>query len=99
MKPELHCLRALGWLRDTGVKQPAARTFAADVHAPVGDDIRAALTAAFDMFWGKARPEATQQDWAGFQRLCQPESPDFIVNLPDYYAFLTYSLFSGEVVE
>jgi len=27
----------------------------------------------------------------------RPSSPDFIVNLPDYYTFLTYSLFYGMV--
>ena len=35
--------------------------------------------------------------WAEFQRLCQPDSPDFILNLPDYYAFFTYTMFYGKV--
>jgi hypothetical protein len=43
--------------------------------------------------------EVTQGDWAEFQRLCQPESRDFILNLPDYYPFLSYSLFHGKVRE
>jgi hypothetical protein len=29
--------------------------------------------------------------------LCRAESPDFILDLPEYYAFFTYSLFSGRV--
>jgi demethylmenaquinone methyltransferase/2-methoxy-6-polyprenyl-1,4-benzoquinol methylase len=49
------------------------------------------------MFWGKAESEVTPEDWAEFQRLCQPESPDFILNVPDYYALITYSLFYGKV--
>jgi hypothetical protein len=49
------------------------------------------------MFWRNAEPEVTPEDWAEFQRLCQPESPDFILNVPDYYAFITYSLFYGKV--
>jgi len=99
MSPELHCLRALGWLRAACLEEPTAHTFVADVHAPLSDDIRSALTAAFQMFWGEAQLEVTQEDWAQFQRLCQPESPDFILNLPDYYAFLTYSLFHGKVAK
>lgn len=39
--------------------------------------------------------ELTQEDRAEYQRLCLPESPDFILNHPDYYAFFTYSMFHG----
>ncbi len=97
MRPEVHCLRALGWLRGARLQEPTARTFVADVHAPLSDDIRSALAATFRMFWEAAQSEVAPEDWAEFQRLCQPASPDFIPNLPDYYAFLTYSLFYGRV--
>ena len=30
-----------------------------------------------------------------FIRLCSPDSAQFIVDRPDYYAFYTYSLFTG----
>ena len=69
----------------------------ADVQAPLEDAARNALMGSFQMFWGKAEPEVAPEDWAVFQRLCQPESPDLVLNLPDYYAFITYSLFCGEV--
>jgi hypothetical protein len=55
------------------------------------------LMALLEMRWPGAQPELTPEDWAQFQRLCQPESPDFILDLPDYYAFYTYSLFRGKV--
>ena len=97
MRPEVHCLRALGWLRDARLQEPTARTFVADVHAPLSDDIRSALAATFQMLWEAAQSEVAPEDWAEFQRLCQPTSPDFILSLPDYYAFLTYSLFYGRV--
>ena len=97
MPSAYHCLRALGWLRDAGLENPAAQTFVADVHAPLGDDMRNALTMTFHMFWGEVQSEITPEDWAEFQRLCQPESPDFILNCSDYYAFLTYSLFHARV--
>lgn len=99
IKPELHHLRALGWLQTTGLKESTTRTYIADVHAPLSEDIRDALTMTFQMFWGEKESDVTPEDWAEFQRLCQPESPDFILNIPDYYAFLTYSMFYGRVAE
>ena len=97
MKPELHILRALGWLQKASLEEPKARTFVADVYTPLEDTAQKALTGSFQMFWGKAESEVASEDWAEFQRLCRPESPDFILNLPDYYAFITYSLFCGKV--
>ena len=87
-RPELHFLRALGWFRDAGLKEPTAQTFVGDVHVPLSDDIRSALMSLFQWHWGEPQSELTQEDWAKYQRLCQPESSDFILNLADYYAFL-----------
>jgi ubiquinone/menaquinone biosynthesis C-methylase UbiE len=96
-RPALHILRALGWLQEAGLDAPQARTYVADIYAPLDDAARGALMGSFEMLWGKAEPEVAPEDWAEFQRLCQPESPGFILNLPDYYAFITYSLFWGKV--
>lgn len=53
----------------------------------------------FDMLWGLPQPGVSPQDWQEFQRLCQPGSPDFILDIPDYYAFFTYTMFRGKVPE
>jgi ubiquinone/menaquinone biosynthesis C-methylase UbiE len=98
-RPQLHFLRALGWFRDAGFEECKARTFAGDVHAPLSDELRAALLSLIEMRWGEPQSELSQEDWAEYQRLCQPESPDFILDLPDYYAFFTYSLFYGKVAQ
>jgi ubiquinone/menaquinone biosynthesis C-methylase UbiE len=95
--PELHILRALDWLQEAGLDRPQARTFVADIRAPLDDAAQDALWGSFQMLWGKAESEVAPQDWAQFQRLCQPESPDFILNSPGYYAFITYSLFWGKL--
>ena len=97
-KPESHFLRALGWFRDAGLEEPTARTFAGDAHTPLTDDLRRALIALFQMRWSGVESELTQEDWAEHQRLCLPESLDFILDHPDYYAF-TYSMFHGKVAE
>jgi demethylmenaquinone methyltransferase/2-methoxy-6-polyprenyl-1,4-benzoquinol methylase len=98
-KPESHFLRALGWFRDADLEEPTIRTFAGNAYAPLTDDLRGALTALFQMRWIGVEAELTQEDRAEYQRLCQPESPDFILDHPDYYAFFTYSMFYGRVAE
>jgi SAM-dependent methyltransferase len=96
-RPESHFLRALGWFRDAGLEGATARTFAGDAHAPLSADVREALLSLFEMRWGEPRSELSPEDWEEYQRLCRPESPDFILNLPEYYAFFTYSMFHGKV--
>ena len=95
--PASHFLRALGWFRDAGLVESTARTFVADVHAPLTDDQRSALAALFEMRWPGVESELRAEDWAQVQRLCLPESPDYILDHPDYYAFFTYSMFMGTV--
>ena len=74
-----------------------ARTFADCVHAPLADDLRKALTMLFQMRWPAVESELSPEDLETYQRICLPESPDFILNQPDYCAFYTYSMFSGMV--
>ena len=95
--PGSHFLRALGWFRELGLQAPAARTFVGDAYTPLTDDIRNALAALLEMRWPGAESELTAADLAEYRRLCLPESPDFIVDNPDYYAFFTGSLFHGQV--
>ena len=94
-KPERHLLRALGWFNELGLKEVEARVFAGSVHAPLSDEIRNALVDLFRQRWPGVAPELVPEDLAEFRRLCLPDSPDFIVNQPDYYAFFTYSMFLG----
>ena len=96
LPPETHSLRALGWLRAAGLKHVRAETFVRSVCAPLANDLREAIRALFDMRWGGAQADLSAADWQAYQRLCQPESENFILNHPDYYAFFTYSLFCGE---
>ena len=98
MPPQAHCLRALGWLRAAGLREVTTHTVCADVQAPLSDALRDALAAALDMFWGQAQPELSAEDWDQFQRLCRPDSPDCVLDAPDYYGFVVYSVFSGRVV-
>ena len=97
--PEKHFLRALAWFHEAGFKESRADTFINSVYAPLSADIRHALVALFKMRWPSVESELTATDGAEYQRLCLPQSPDFILNLPDYYAFFTYSMFHGRVTQ
>jgi SAM-dependent methyltransferase len=95
--PELHFLRALGWFRDAGLEEPTAQTFVGDACAPLSDELRNALIALFEMRWPGVESELPQEALLEYQRLCLPESSEFIINHPDYYTFFTCSMFSGTV--
>ena len=98
-KSDSHFLRALGWFRDAGLAENTASTFAGDAHAPLTENLRSALAALFQMRWPGVESELKQEDRAEYQRLCLPESPGFLLDHPDYYAFFTYSMFHGKVAE
>lgn len=97
MKPESHSLRALGWIKSTGLRDASIDTFIQSFHAPLAKKIRDALAALIEMRWEGAESEVSSDVWDEYQRLVQPSAPDFILKLPDYYAFFTYSLFRGSV--
>jgi ubiquinone/menaquinone biosynthesis C-methylase UbiE len=90
-------MRALRSFRNAGLEDTQAQTFLADVCAPLEDGVRTALTSLFEMLWGTQQPEVFSEDWKEYQRLCRPDSPDFILDLPEYYGFFTYTLFRGRV--
>jgi demethylmenaquinone methyltransferase/2-methoxy-6-polyprenyl-1,4-benzoquinol methylase len=96
--PEAHFARALGWFRRAGLEECTARTFVGDVKAPLGTDMRRALAGLFDMLWGQRQPETSPEDWQEVQRLCRPHSPDYILDLPDYCGFFTYTVYTGRVM-
>ena len=96
-RPEEHFLRAGASFRAAGLQEVRAQTFVGEVQAPLGEDICRAWVSLFQQLWGEPQPEVSPSDWEWYQRLCQPDSPDFILNLPDYYAFFTYSMFRGTV--
>ncbi|KAF5417584.1 MAG: hypothetical protein C5S48_00135 [Candidatus Methanogaster sp.] len=96
--PELHFPLMMGWFRRAGMEEVTVRTFVGDVCAPLYGEMRSALAALIEMRWVDVEAELSEGDWAEYQRLCLVESPDFILDLADYYAFYTYSMFRGRVV-
>ena len=94
---ELNFVRSLRWFEEAGLVEAAASTHIGSVQSPLSSDIRRAVISLFEMLWGSRQPETTPEVWAIYQRLCNPESPDFILDLPEYYGFFTYSMFRAVV--
>ncbi len=97
MKPELHSMRAMGWFKQAGLSKIRAQTFVSDITPPISHKKRKAFADLFKMRWGTENPELSKKDQLEFQRLCMEDSPDFILDIPGYYGFFTYTLFRGRV--
>lgn len=97
-EPETHFLRALSWFREVGLKESNAKVFANSFYAPLSREIRNALVDLFSMRWPDVELELSSEDLEEFRSLCQPDSPSFILNLSNYYAFFTHTLFWGKIV-
>jgi demethylmenaquinone methyltransferase/2-methoxy-6-polyprenyl-1,4-benzoquinol methylase len=89
----------LGWFQQLSLDSPEVHTFAGTVHAPLDESQREALLSLIEMRWPGVQAALSDEDWKLFQRLTHPESDEFILNIPDYYAFFTYSLFSARIPE
>jgi ubiquinone/menaquinone biosynthesis C-methylase UbiE len=97
--PDQNFMQALRWFREAGLENNRAQTFVGDVWLTLSSSERTALVALFEMLWGEPQTEISAADWAEYQRLCMPESKDFILHVPGYYAFFTYSMFQGKTPE
>lgn len=95
--PSAHFQRALHWFHQAGLTGAACSTFVGQVQAPIQPKIRDGMALMFEMLWGDAIDQAPAADIEAYYRLCLPTSPDFIVDLPEYCAFFTYTMFTGRV--
>lgn len=97
--PVAHFQRALHWFPQARIVEGACTTLVGQVQAPLEPEIRAALALLFEMLWGGASAEASEGDIEQYRRLCSPGSPDFILDIPEYCGFFTYTMFTGIVAE
>lgn len=95
--PEMNFMRALYGFEKLALEEIRAETFVGDIQAPLRRDERISLKCLFEMLWGEPQAEVSAEDWGEYQRLCKPESKDFIADIPGYYAFFTYSMFQAKV--
>jgi demethylmenaquinone methyltransferase/2-methoxy-6-polyprenyl-1,4-benzoquinol methylase len=96
-RPDQNFLQASRWLQEVGLEDIQAQTLVRTVQAPLPPGNRAGLISLLDMLWGQPQPEVSPEDRKEYQRLCAPGSSDFILDIPGYYAFFTYSRFRARV--
>jgi len=90
-------MRALGWFREAGLEHAVARSFVADLRATAGARPREAIARCFTMLWGGLEPHLSARDWQDYRRLCDPSSPDSLLDDADYHGSITYTLFQARV--
>jgi demethylmenaquinone methyltransferase / 2-methoxy-6-polyprenyl-1,4-benzoquinol methylase len=95
--PRAHFPRALHWFSQAGLSDPTCGTFVAQVNAPMGPSLRDGMALLFEMLWADGIGHASQADFDEYRRLCSPTSPDFVVDVPEYCGFFTYTMFTGRV--
>jgi demethylmenaquinone methyltransferase/2-methoxy-6-polyprenyl-1,4-benzoquinol methylase len=95
--PKSHFLRTLSRYQELGLENTKANSFVGNFHAPLNDEEREALLSLIQMRWPGVQEELSQDDWEKYQLICQPDSSEFILNLPDYVAFFTYILFTASL--
>jgi demethylmenaquinone methyltransferase/2-methoxy-6-polyprenyl-1,4-benzoquinol methylase len=95
--PDLNFMRASHWFQKAGLEEVQAQTVVGEIQSPFTVGQRTALISLLEMLWGSPQPETSPEDWRQYQQLCRPESADFILNIPNYYGFFTYSVFRGRV--
>jgi demethylmenaquinone methyltransferase/2-methoxy-6-polyprenyl-1,4-benzoquinol methylase len=92
-----HFRRALHWFHEAELPEATCITLLGQVHAPLRPEIRDGIVSLFEMLWGDRIGEASAPDIEEYRRLCSPESPDFIGDLPEYCGHFTYTMFTARV--
>lgn len=95
--PELHYMRALGWMNRAGLAEPRAQSFVTGVQAPVKPALRESLAFVYEMFWGDLGDRLSTNDRRALEHLCNPASTGFLPDTSGYCCQVTYTLFTGRV--
>lgn len=93
-KPDQNYLRSGHWFIEVGLKDVTIKTYTGDVQALLSKGQQKALLSLFEMLW---EVPGTCPLSVEYQNLCNPASSEFILDIPDYYAFFTYSVFRGRI--
>lgn len=96
-KPEMHFMSAPVWMRKSGLKNIRAKTFVADIQAPLSEQDKKGITALFNMFWAQAEQEVPKEVREKYKKITNPVSDKYILNNESYTGLLTYTMFTGEV--
>lgn len=88
-----------GWMRRAGLKNITTQTIAIERTAPLSEpDQRYFVEGVFQGYWAhRVQPYLTEVDWHTLEALCDPASPQFCLNRPDFHHIQTFSIIIGRV--
>jgi SAM-dependent methyltransferase len=91
--------RLLGALQDAGLRRVRARTVVIERQQPLSPDDRDYfLHTVFRGHWGPwLHPYLTGEQRRRLERLCDPDSPEFCLDRPDFHHLQTLTAVTGEV--
>jgi len=95
--PSEHFMRAPEWFAAADLIDVTANTLVGEVQAPLSALVKEALVSLFEMLWNQPDSGLSESENLVFARLTDPGSESFILNRDDYYAFFTYTMFTGTV--
>jgi SAM-dependent methyltransferase len=98
MNPKNHIFNFGYWLNKAGFKNIDIKTFIMDIKVPLKNNDKNALDLLFRMFWGESKSRMSRDDLEGYNKICIPDSENYILKNENYYGFLTYTLFTGTKV-
>jgi len=86
--------RTPGWLRAAGLQVEGFRTYLLERRAPLPAAAREYIErVVFERNWGpRLRDRLTPADWEQRSALCEPSSPDFVLDDADYYCLYPISV-------
>ncbi len=97
MPPESHFMNTQASLKKAGFTSIQMYTYTQQITAPLSPEMRTAMLDLFDMRWGNSQKHISRDAWNTFIKLTRDQSPDCILNKPDYNAFFTYVMFTGNI--
>lgn len=95
--PENYFMRLPLGLEKMGFQDVRVRTFVKDIQSPLSSLQRKALVSLIEMLWDVSRSALTEEEEKLFNKICKPDSADFLPDQPAYCGFFTYTLFSARL--
>lgn len=90
-------LQSGSWMRQAGLVELRARSLGGAHLGPMDQATQDSISGLLSFFFGDMEKMLPGEDWGQHLRITDPESPDYLPRLEDWYCSLTCSLFIGEI--
>jgi hypothetical protein len=93
--------RLVGFAREAGLSHVSTKTYLIERTQPLADaDRRYFQHTVFQGYWGeKIQPYLSDGEWRTLTALCDPTSPDYSLNRPDFHHLQTLTVVEGRTEE